>query len=110
MPFTPSTPEVKDDVPVTTVQSKTLDVYHIDSLKFDLGPPVRCTVQWSVGYNDDQGNYVPVTKNQARLQGTEFLAKLNGQPTTGKTRYEDVKAAIWELLQAQGAVGPGSIT
>lgn len=109
MPFTPSTPEVKDNVPVTTVQSKTLDTYHIDSLKFDLSP-VRCSVQWSVGYNDGQGNYVPVTKNQTRLQGAEFLAAMNGMPTAGKTRYEDTKAAIWELLQAQEVVGPGSIT
>jgi len=112
MPFTPNSPETKQ-IP-TAVQDKALDVYHIYSFQLLLGTgalaDATCKVQWFKGYNGEDGKFIPVVMENTELKGQPLVDKLSELVTSGKSRYVDVKNALWSLLQSEGATGDGSIS
>lgn len=112
MPFTPDSPTIKK-VP-TAEQDKALGVYHIYSFQLVLGTGalenVVCRVQWMKGYNDEDGKFVPVIMENTELKGQPLVDKLTELVTSGKSRYTDVKNALWSLLQSEGVTGDGSIS
>lgn len=109
MSFTPTKP-VAAPVPAPQVDKK-LDKLHILRLDIQLRPGQQTgtivEVTWAEGFMEGE-KYVCVRTRHERLGGEVLDAKL-ASVTTGVPLYEEVRKAVWELLQELGHIGTGTI-
>lgn len=111
MSYEPTDPETVP-VPVTTIESKVIGIFFIDNFKVELSATdinqTTLTVQWSKGYMDGQ-IFVATETTISAYKGPNLIAKLNELVTSNVSHYENIKIAIWELMEAEGTLPPGSI-
>jgi len=110
MAFTPSTPD-KINLPGPKVE-KDLTRFHLHKLEILSDPAddkkTIVNVEWSKGYMDDD-KYVVHERVYTSLRGDSLLKAMTAK-STGKTIYEEVKQAVWKLLQDQKHVPVGTIS
>jgi len=111
MAFEPTNPETVS-VPVTTTEPKLINVHIIDNFKVTLEAnnlaATTLTVQWSKGYKNDQ-IFVATETTITTYQGANLLAKLATIVTPNMSYYDNIKAAIWDLMQIEGTLPSGTI-
>ena len=112
MPFAPDSPESKD-VKGPTV-NKSLDRFHVHELRIKLDPnnsdALAVEVLWTEGYMTDGGmTYNPAVKHHEILQGQDVIDKVNSN-TGGDSLYDEVKAAVWDMLKDRGLIPDGAVS
>lgn len=99
--FTPSQPENKS-VAVRTTADRAIDEFHI--LRHSVETPVDGNpivgVDWAKGYRDD-GGFVFSESFTDTFSGDALAAKMAEQVAQGRTVYDAVKFALWELIAAK---------
>ena len=112
MSFIPNNPETRV-VPNTDTKPEPHNEFHIHELSFLLEPRnpmlTKCRIVWSEGYDNADGYYVGSLIHEDHLEGTALVAALIALVTSGNTRYDEVKGAIWQLLIDEGIVPQGSV-
>ena len=110
MPLQPTTPENKS-VPSTV--SKDVTHFHITNLNIKVDPndaaATTASVVWQEGYMDGE-TFVPTESNSALLSGSALLDKVAGITDGTSSIYDNVKEAVWALLQDESLVAAGSVT
>jgi hypothetical protein len=109
MSFTPTKP-VEAPVPGPQVDRK-LDKLHILRLDIQLRPGQQTgtvvEVTWVEGFMEGE-NYKWLRTRHERIGGEALDAKL-AAVTTGGSLYEEVRKAVWSLLQELGHIGAGTV-
>ena len=110
MPFAPNIPptgqieQPKED--------KSLGTFHIHKFVVNVDPSdavaTNVKVTFSRGYIENSV-YYPVEYHTEILQGADVIAKI-GENTSGGTIYNEVKYALWQILQGRDLVPAGDIT
>lgn len=99
MPFKPKSPQIET---VMVPSDRAVDEYHIHEHRVATDPnnPTQPSVivTWSKGFRDAAGIYRAVRMIETAFQGPEVLASVTQTVTGGSTRYDEIKAAIWDLL------------
>lgn len=110
MPFAP-------DIPPTgqveqPAEDQSLGTFHIHKFTVNRDPndaaATNVKVTFSRGYIENSV-YYPVEWHTETLRGDDIIAKI-GEDTSGGTIYNEVKYALWQILQARDLVPAGSIT
>jgi len=109
MSFTPDSP-LTAEIPAPPVEQG-LNKLHILRLDIQLVPGSATgsvvDVTWAEGFMDG-ATFKPVRTHNEKFTGAALDAKL-AELTTGGSIYGEVKTAVWELLQAGGHIGSGTI-
>jgi hypothetical protein len=109
MSYTPDSPN-SENVPGPPV-AQGLNKLHILRMDIQLVPDdaasTKVEVTWAEGYMDGD-TYKPVKRHVDLLAGEDVATKL-AELTTGGSIYGEVKAALWDLMQARGLVGAGTV-
>lgn len=109
MPFVPQNPEVKK---VQTTATKTVDTFHIHNLHINLNPnnPLQhsITVKWSEGYVES-GVYIPAEHHTDFMIGMPVVSGMITPVTEGRSRYDEIKIAVWTMMQEHGFIPEGDI-
>jgi hypothetical protein len=110
MPFQPDVPPTGQiEAPK---EDKNLGTYHIHRFTVNRDPndesSVTIKVRFSRGYIENSV-YYPVEWDNIDLQGEDVVSKIS-ESTSGGTIYNEVKYALWQILQAREKVPAGSIT
>ena len=110
MPLSPTTPaNLEVEGPKV---AKDLDTMHIHKFAVSINPndasKTTAEVLFSEGYMDDD-TYVPVKYQNVVLSGSALTDKI-AEATGGGTIYNEVKAALWGLMQDAGHAPAGPIT
>lgn len=110
MPYNPTNPPTE---PVYAPATKPIDTYYFTTVRIDLQPanPAETVihVEWNEGFMDG-GNFVASTRKVADLSGPTLLAAMNQPVTPGSTHYDDFRNALWDYMEAEGLIPPGSVT
>ena len=103
MPFIPTTPETKQ-VAVSTTVDKEVDTYYITKIVIVREPntadEIIVRIQWHEGYTEDEQFYALV-KHDSYFNGAVLAAKMAEEVVEGRTIFETVKYAAWELIIAE---------
>jgi hypothetical protein len=112
MPFAPDTP-TSVDKEVVTPTPQDLDELHVHELHIVLVPndpsATRVRVKWSEGY-DDSGTYRPHEIRSDTFEGGNLVTEMTASCDAANDRFEEIKKAVWSLLQAEGKVGAGTVS
>jgi len=106
MPLAPDAPETTD-VEKKTTETKTLDVVHIDAFRpaFDHNDPTKTKLHVAISYGYMEGDqFVSGKIDRHLITGANLLAALTGSVDANLNLYDNVKAALWQLLIDEGKV------
>ena len=73
-------------------------------------PEPTLVVRVSFGNEDEDGYYMQTHQETFSFTGPTLTTVLNALVTNGKTRYNEVKDALYALLQSEGHLPSGTIT
>jgi hypothetical protein len=110
MPFVPDAPET---VAVPVPIDKVIDTYQIEEITIRMPPNARdhasLQLKWSKGYVE-KGQYIEADSKWFSIEGGPLLEAMAAPVEPGLSHYADLRNALWQFLQAQGAVPPGTVT
>ena len=109
MPLTPTTPQTAS---VFAPATKSLDRMFLKTIHFDLvpGAPAQTaiTVTFQTGYMS-AGTFMPASEKEVTLSGPAFVAIMQQNVTPGTNHYNDLRAVVWQILQATGDAPAGTV-
>jgi hypothetical protein len=121
MAYEPTNPPT---LPVFAPTTNPIDTYYIKTLTFRLmpGEPSQTVadVEWLEGFTDGAGQFIvaptgatssdPGGLKTATLQGAPLIAAMNAPVTPGMSIYDNVRTALWDLMEQEGLIPPGTVT
>jgi len=62
-------------------------------------------VSYAIGYNDEQGNFIPVEPKQIGFEGEDFLRIVSTPADGSLTLYENIKLALYSEIAKANNIG-----
>ena len=81
---------------------KTIEVNKIQVVSFTVATwpkdQAGIGINYAMGYDDPEGNFIPVESKQAGIQGQDFLDIVNSNPDGSINIYENIKNILYATL------------
>jgi len=88
-------------------QTRTINIDKLEITGFqfvrDRGGNGALAVSYSLGYEDGEGNVVPVESHQFGIHGSKFDEVVGAMPNPDLNMYDNIKAALYPLAMEADA-------